>query len=113
MAKQELPFDQEFIEFVVKAISDNPEDVKTTRTVDEMGVLLTLKVNPSDMGKIIGKDGATAKALRTLLRVVGAKNRARINFKIEEPPGSTHVRRDDRSREERPSTGGDLGDLDL
>lgn len=112
--KEELPFDQEFIEFVVKAISDYPDDVKTVRQVDEMGVLLTLKVNPADMGKIIGKDGATAKALRTLLRVVGAKNRARINFKIEEPPGSTHVRRfEDRPRREAPAASGDLGDLDL
>jgi len=113
MAKrEELPFDQEFIEFVVKAISDYPDDVKTTRQVDEMGVLLTLKVNPADMGKIIGRDGATAKALRTLLRVVGAKNRSRINFKIEEPAGSTHVRRsEDRSEGGAPSS--DVGDLDL
>lgn len=115
MAKHELPFDQEFIEFVVRAICDYPDEVKTTRNVDEMGVLLTLKVNPSDMGKIIGKEGATAKALRTLLRVVGAKNRARINFKIEEPPGSTHARRFEQgSREGAPAAGAsDLGDLDL
>lgn len=113
MAKhEELPFDQEFIEFVVKAISDYPDDVKTIRQVDEMGVLLTLKVNPADMGKIIGKEGATAKALRTLLRVVGAKNRARINFKIEEPAGSTHTRRfNDRPSGGAPSS--DAGDLDL
>lgn len=108
MATQDFPFDQEFIEFVVKAICDNPEDVKTARTVDEMGVLLTLKVNPADMGKVIGKDGATAKALRTLLRVVGAKNRARINFKIDEPPGSTHGHR----FEERAATG-DAADFEL
>jgi len=112
MAK--LPFDQEFIEFVVRAISDYPDDVKTDRQVDEMGVLLTLKVNPADMGKIIGKDGATAKALRTLLRVVGAKNRARINFKIEEPAGSTHGRGRGPRNESRDSSGSsDLGDLDL
>lgn len=79
--------DQEFVEFVVKSIVDNPDDVKTDRTVDEMGVLITLSVNPSDMGKIIGKEGRTAKALRTLLRVLGAKHNARVNLKIMEPGG--------------------------
>lgn len=79
--------DQEFIEYVVKAIVDNPKDVKIERSIDEMGVLLKLTVNPADMGKIIGKDGNTAKSLRTLLRVLGAKNNARINLKIMEPEG--------------------------
>ncbi len=79
--------DQEFVEYVVKAIVDNPEEVKTERTVDEMGVLITLAVSPADMGKIIGKEGRTAKALRTLLRVLGAKNNARVNLKITEPDG--------------------------
>lgn len=82
--------DKEFVEYVVKAITDNPNDVKVERTVDEMGVLLTLSINPADMGKIIGKEGRTAKALRTLLRVLGAKNNARVNLKILEPEGSTH-----------------------
>lgn len=81
--------DQEFIEYVVKAIVSNPDDVKVTRTIDERGVLLNLSVNPEDMGKIIGKEGRTAKALRTLLRVLGAKNNARVNLKVEEPAGST------------------------
>lgn len=79
--------DQEFLDFVVRAMVDHPELVKTGRTVDEMGVLLTLDVHPEDMGKIIGKDGNTAKALRTLLRVVGMKNNARVNLKINEPVG--------------------------
>jgi predicted RNA-binding protein YlqC (UPF0109 family) len=79
--------DQEFVEYVVKAIVDNPEDVKTERKIDEMGVLLELTVNPQDMGKIIGKEGRTAKALRTLLRVLGARENARINLKIIEPGG--------------------------
>lgn len=79
--------DQEFVEFVVKSIVDNPEEVKTERTVDEMGVLITLSVSSADMGKIIGKEGRTAKALRTLLRVLGAKNNARVNLKITEPEG--------------------------
>ena len=84
--------DQQFLEYVVKALVDHPEDVKIKRTVDEMGVLLTLSVHKDDMGKIIGRSGATAKAIRTVLRVVGMKNEARVNLKIEEPEGSEHVR---------------------
>lgn len=80
--------DQEFIESVVKAIVANPDDVKTDRTVDEMGVLITLHLNPSDMGYVIGRQGQTARALRTLLKIVGAKNNARVNLKIFEPEGS-------------------------
>ena len=76
------------MEYVVKALADHPEDVKITRTVDEMGVLLTLSVHKDDMGKVIGRSGATAKAIRTVLRVVGMKNDARVNLKIEEPEGS-------------------------
>lgn len=84
--------DQEFVEFIVKSIVSSPDDVKTSRTVDEMGVLITLKVDPTDMGGVIGKGGATARALRTLLRVVGAKNNARVNLKIEEPEGGRVAR---------------------
>ena len=79
--------DQEFLEYVVKALVDNPDAVKTDRKVDEMGVLITLKVDPIDMGKIIGRNGGTAKSIRSLLRVVGIKNNARVNLKIEEPEG--------------------------
>lgn len=82
--------DQQFLEYVVKALVDHPEDIKITRVVDELGVLLTLGVHQDDMGKIIGRSGATAKAIRTLLRVAGMKNDARVNLKIEEPEGSTH-----------------------
>jgi len=77
--------DQEFVEYVAKAIVDHPEDVKTDRRVDEMGVLITLKVNPEDLGKVIGKKGQTINAVRTVLRVIGLKNKARINLKLEEP----------------------------
>ncbi len=77
--------DQEFLEFVVKSIVAHPEDVSTTRTVDERGVLLTLHINPSDMGYVIGRRGQTAQAIRTLLKIVGAKNNARINLKIADP----------------------------
>ena len=79
--------DTQFLDFVVKALVDNPQDVKITRTVDEMGVLMALGVNPQDMGKVIGRQGNTAKAIRTLLRVVGMKNNARVNLKINEPEG--------------------------
>jgi len=77
--------DQEFLEFLIKALVSNPSDVKVDRKVDEMGVLLTLKVNPEDMGQLIGRAGATARAIRNLLRIVGLKNHARVNLKIEEP----------------------------
>lgn len=81
--------DQEFLEFLVKAIVDHPDDVKVDRKVDEMGVLLSLKVNAQDMGQVVGRQGATAKAIRSLLRIVGIKHDARVNLKIEEPEGST------------------------
>src|ERR1700756_278117 len=80
--------DQQFLDYVVKALVDHPEDVKISRNIDEMGVLLTLTVNKDDMGKVIGRSGATAKAIRTILRVVGMKHDARVNLKIEEPEGS-------------------------
>lgn len=85
--------DKDFVEFVVKSIVDHPDDVKIERTVDEMGVLISLKINPEDMGQVIGREGSTAKSIRTLLRVIGAKNNARVNFKIVEPEGSTRGRR--------------------
>jgi predicted RNA-binding protein YlqC (UPF0109 family) len=76
-----------YLETLVKGLVDHPEDVKVTKTVDEMGVLMTLDVNQTDMGQIIGRKGATAKAIRTLLRVAGMKNNARVNMKINEPLG--------------------------
>ena len=81
--------DKVFLDYVVKALVDNPNDVKIDRTVDEMGVLISLTVSPADMGKIIGRMGNTAKAIRTLLRIIGMKNNARVNLKINEPEGST------------------------
>ena len=82
-----MPLDQQFLEFVIKALVDNPDQVKVTRSVDEMGVLMTLDVADADMGKIIGRQGNTAKSIRTLLRVVGMKNNSRVNLKINEPVG--------------------------
>jgi len=89
--------DQEFVENLVKALVANPDDVKVDRKVDEMGVLLTLRVNSEDMGTIIGREGSTAKAIRTLTRIVGLRNDARVNLKIEEPEGG---RRDIEKKEE-------------
>ncbi len=74
--------DQQFIEFVVKSLVNNPDDVSIERTIDEKGVLLELTVNPEDLGRVIGKRGATAQSLRTLLRALGTKNDARYNLKI-------------------------------
>ncbi len=79
--------DYQFLEYVVKALVDNPDQVAITRSVDEMGVLLTLTVAADDMGKVIGRDGNIAKAIRTLLRVVGMKHNARVNLKVNEPVG--------------------------
>ena len=97
-----LEQDQEFVEYLVKALVDHPEDVKTERTVDEMGVLITLHLHPEDMGQVIGRQGQTAKSIRTLLRVVGAKRKSRVNLKIHEPEGSTRgPRRESGSRDSR------------
>ena len=99
--------DRDFIEYAVKMIVDNPDDVKVERKIDEMGVLITLDVNPKDMGMVIGREGMTAKALRTLLRVIGARNSARVNLKINEPEGSDRPPREPREsremRTERPA----------
>ena len=92
--------DKDFVEYVVRAIVDHPDDVQLERTVDEMGVLISLRINQEDMGQVIGRQGSTAKSIRTLLRVIGAKNNARVNFKIIEPEGSTRGdRREDRGEE--------------
>lgn len=96
--------DQEFLDYVVKGIVNHPEDVSSTRTVDERGVLLVLDVNPSDIGYVIGRRGQTVRALRTLLRVVGAKNNASVNLKINEPEGSRGPRRDRDSHDSNDSS---------
>lgn len=86
--------DQEFLEYVVKKIVSHPDEVETDRSVDERGVLLSLSVHPDDMGHVIGRQGQTARALRTLLKIVGAQNNARVNLKIEEPEGSERAEDD-------------------
>ncbi len=82
---EKTTIDRDFVEYVIKQIVDHPDDVIVERHVDEMGVLITLKVNKEDMGKIIGKSGQTAKAIRILLRIIGSKNNMRVNLKIVEP----------------------------
>ncbi|MFH0840382.1 MAG: KH domain-containing protein [bacterium] len=107
--------DQAFLEMLVKAIVSAPDKVQVERTVDEMGVLLTLKIDPADMGYVIGRRGQTAQAIRTLLKIVGAKNNARVNLKIYEPEGSQRPpRRDDRrnSRDEMPTADIDTSSVD-
>lgn len=101
--------DQEFLETLIKALVDHPEDVKVDRKVDEMGVLLSLKVNPEDMGQVIGKAGSTARAIRNLVRIVGLKNHARVNLKIEEPAGG----RTAPAKGKAPAEAGGLEDLKL
>lgn len=98
--------DKDFLEYVIKSLVDNPDDVQIDRKVDEMGVLLTLKVNPQNMGQVIGRNGNTAKAIRTLLRVVGMKHNARVNLKIDEPEGGRAPRQEEKQFD-------DLGDLKL
>ncbi len=97
--------DKAFLEYIVKALVDNPDDVKIDRTVDEMGVLITMTVNAADMGKIIGRQGNTAKAIRTLLRVIGMKNNARVNLKINEPEGG--MPRESHATEQAPMSQGE------
>lgn len=74
--------DQQFVEFIVKSLVSNPDAVSVERRIDEKGVLLELTVDPEDLGRVIGKRGATAQSLRTLLRALGTKNDARYNLKI-------------------------------
>ena len=103
MAEKE--FDQEFVEYIVRGIVNHPDDVRTERIVDERGVLITLHINPEDMGYVIGRQGQTARAVRTLLKIVGAKENARVNLKIYEPEGSRRPRREDQeNREAGPGT---------
>jgi predicted RNA-binding protein YlqC (UPF0109 family) len=113
--------DQAFVEYVVKSIVNHPEDVKVERTVDDRGVLLTLHINQEDMGYVIGRQGQTARALRILLKTVGAKDDARVNLKIYEPdelrrqhqeakgPRMDSAPREDRGAAPAPARHGDAG----
>lgn len=90
--------DQQFVEYIVKSLVEHPDDVVVDRIVDEKGVLLTLTVNPEDLGRVIGRRGVTAQSLRTLLRALGTKNSARYNLKIvnnDNPEESTVISSED------------------
>ena len=91
MADEQFTY-QDLLEYIVKGLVDHPDDVKVERKVDEMGVLMILKVNPEDMGQIIGRQGSTARSIRTLVRIAGLKAHARVNLKIEEPEGGRQPR---------------------
>ncbi|GIW69209.1 MAG: hypothetical protein KatS3mg100_703 [Candidatus Parcubacteria bacterium] len=105
-----VPHDQAFLEFVVKELVDHPEEVRVERKVDEMGVLLTLDVHPDDMGKVIGRSGNTARAIRSLLRTIGVKYHARVNLKINEPDRAAG-RPDHAAREIKDEVGASKGRL--
>ena len=83
--------DQQFVEYIIKSLVELPDDVVVERLIDEKGVLLTLTVNPEDLGRVIGKRGGTAQSVRTLLRALGTKNDARYNLKIVNNDGFTGV----------------------
>lgn len=97
--------DQQFVEFVVKSLVSNPDAVVVERRIDEKGVLLELTVDPEDLGRVIGKRGATAQSLRTLLRALGTKNDARYNLKIIDngTPGAGHAASDDSQPQTTPA----------
>lgn len=81
--------DKNFLEYVIKAIVNYPDDVKIERTIDERGVLLNLRVNPKDVGIVIGRKGQTVTAVRTLLKIIGTKEKAYVNLKVELPEGKS------------------------
>ena len=105
--------DEEFLEYIVKALVDNKDDVKIERKVDEMGVLLSLKVHRDDMGQIIGRAGSTIKAIRSLIRIIGLKNHARVNLRVEEPEGSDKERPSQETKETKTTGEKELEDLKI
>ncbi|MDR3297766.1 MAG: KH domain-containing protein [Candidatus Nomurabacteria bacterium] len=93
--------DQQFVEYIVKTLVNNPDEVKVERIIDEKGVLLSLEVDPEDVGRIIGRRGATAQSIRTLLRALGTKNDARYNLKIVNNDDYVPAERNDRREDDR------------
>ena len=107
--------DQQFIEYIVKSLVGNPDAVKIERRIDEKGVLLELTVDPEDLGRVIGKRGATAQSLRTLLRALGTKNDARYNLKIIDvggPAPRSHSNDDDTAHSDNSSDAPDEAPVD-
>lgn len=101
--------DQQFVEFVVKSLVSKPDKVEVARRIDEKGVLLELTVDPEDLGRVIGKRGATAQSIRTLLRALGTKNDARYNLKIVDNGPDKADRVSDSSSKEEPKSEGSWG----
>ena len=85
MADPKDGLELDFIRFIVASLAENPDDIQVEKTIDDLGVLITLQVHKDDMGRIIGKNGQTIKSIRTLLRVIGAKQEEKLNLKILEP----------------------------
>jgi predicted RNA-binding protein YlqC (UPF0109 family) len=104
--------DQQFVEFIVKSLVSNPEAVQVARRIDEKGVLLELTVDPEDLGRVIGKRGATAQSLRTLLRALGTKNDARYNLKIVDNGNGSTGSSDDTTPASTPDDTSDSTDSD-
>lgn len=96
----EITVDQQFVEYIAKSLVDNEQDVRVERVVDERGVLLTLFVNPADLGRVIGKRGAIAESIRTLLRSLGIKNSAHYNLKIADTDGGASSTRTEPPQEQ-------------
>lgn len=96
--------DQQFIEYIVKSLVGNPDAVSIERRIDEKGVLLELTVDAEDLGRVIGKRGATAQSLRTLLRALGTKNDARYNLKIVDTGDGSHSNSSDGSSDNASDT---------
>jgi uncharacterized protein len=105
--------DQQFIEFIVKSLVSNPDKVQVERRIDEKGVLLELTVDDEDLGRVIGKRGATAQSLRTLLRALGTKNDARYNLKIVDPNGGMGPQRDQNDDNSASQPTGDTSSSDV
>ena len=103
--------DRQFVEYIIKSIVTKPEKVEVNRTVDELGVLLTVKVDAEDMGLLIGRNGSTAKSIRTLARIVGMRNNARVNLRIEEPPESDRKPRESASIVDESGKSKDIADV--
>ncbi len=96
--------DQQFVEYIVKSLVGNPDAVKIERSIDEKGVLLELTVDPEDLGRVIGKRGATAQSIRTLLRALGTKNDARYNLKIVDVSGGQYIPADNGQNDDEENT---------
>lgn len=105
-----MTIDQQFVEFIVKSLVSQPDEVVINRTIDEKGVLLELTVAPEDLGRVIGKKGATAQSIRSLLRALGTKNEARYNLKIVDNGDQSHRQSQDNNSSANDDTDSSIAD---